>query len=608
MTISRRSADTSIGELYHLMGVSPLKALDQSSRAGLIASHVLNTLERQTGLKARLEDILDVIERHAGSKVRCGRLLGTKQQYMLFRDSSFLVLIPTGDKHHFIVMPVALSLDLGFHQRNQFGGELKVRVAQGKRGAESLCIAWETEDHLHDLPLPARIADLTPELREILGDVEKISAAIRHALLALPTTERPTQGMVDEGLVERVGNDGLWKGSKGLIYWPAYLSSPYEITPDLDRARTFLQDLGSLALWAYPSLPDTLEVSIYSLVETDKVPSLLSRFPSSDCRAHSYGMEDLPMQSILRDEFQMVCSAYDLELPVGHQTQFSWKSVRPVGFPVAKVIIKRPDARRALWLEQEYGTAFRQVETYSNPSLMIEQQDCLDFGPNPMRFQMAKAPGKSFTLHEAVQDMFEAMHLGPLEIAMAGGERAAVLRAMTFGLNEEIPAQGYQTNPFGSHDHFRYSLLAGPAHDVHMRRPLGYTTLSGSLVETLARHPDDSICGLTVAPCAMRINIEHIATDERIMSSSPRGALIAAATHAILNFLSDLWEQARERNVHFELGISVDHLGGVTTSSDAGLLTWALAQLRARIAASDIFARHISIANISRDWAGGTVI
>lgn len=608
MSNSRRSAHSAIEEFHRLMDMPPLKALEPARRARLIASHVLDTLERQTGLQAPLEDILDVIEHHAGGKVRCGRLLGAKAQYLLFRDRSLLVLLPIKGCRRFYIMPIALSLDLGLERQNQIGGLLKIRADQGKAGAESLCMLWKTEAHTADITLPARIEDLDPSLKGILEDFETIVSAMRRSFLALPPVTRPTQTMVDESVIERVEHDGLWKGPEGLFYWPSYLSSPFEVTADMERARALLQDLGSLALWAFPMLPDTLEVSIYSQVGTTEPPEILCHFPSRDDTAGHCGLAKLLMQPILTREWQTLVLAHDLELPVGHVTQMAKSAAKAIGLPVDRVVIKRPDCRRALWLEQEYGAVFARVETYRDPRPIMEEQDRLHIGPHPLRFQMAETCGTSFALQESVQEVFADTHLGPLRVAMGGGERAEILRAMTFDLNEEIPAQGYQTYPIGSHDHFRYSLLVGRAHDAQLRRPFGYTTLSGSLVETPPRHPDDRIYGLTAATYALHINIEHIAVDERVVSPAPRVALIAAVSHAVVDLLSRLWEQATAQNVHFELDIAVDHPGDTTIPGDAELLAWALAQIRARIAASDSFARHVSIANISQEWAGGTII
>lgn len=627
-----------VGELQDIERNFPFRFKDLSTQMGTYAAHALDVIERQTGLNADLEAILSAIETHPDGRMRWMRINGRRENLIVFRDLSLLAYRKpqgTDDEEEMArleveaeslgrnreyaeddmthgLLPLVLTLDLGFHQEEPIGLILRPLVDQTKAGGESLKFVRREDGVESELVSPVSIQSLGGLLEAVLERVEESIELAWATVMDLPRISRPTSADMADMDVGIFEIDGLWsRGDEG-FYWPPCLSRPVSVCEDTEAVSAVLKDLGDLALWACPSMPDAFTLTLLSAMTTDSFPSFSYTIPSQ------YGVFSAERRlarevlEILQHDFEEKLELVGYGFPVGHRTGVSTpRSQGAVGLPIATIKLERPDAHRAFEIDQENSHSFDELPDWDDPDLAVAERNLFLQDPSALDFHMADQAGEVFTFGPEALPYLPIEEIDTYGMTVAGGAQANILKRSVSRAVCETLMDEYVCSPSGHQGAYEFSLIVGSDLDSQMRRPYGYVTVSGSF----SMSPDEEqiggqIEGRDITTYALDVWLDRLQMAD-VAKPVGRHVFLAAVMRALADMMVRLRLQAETQERHFEVdvlfGRSKDawHDAPIT-DADLDFLQQGVAMLRDGIArgASSGF---ISIRDIDRSleeiWA-----
>lgn len=628
--------DEAIQDICDVRATWPFRGDFLQNELNTHAAHALDIIEKQTGMNALLEPMLCALETHAAGRMRWARVMGHREEFIIFRDLSMLTYREpldldelteeeieeitlqreeaTGRVSEFPeeemaegLLPAILMLDLGYHPNESMGVIFKAGVDHTKDGGHSLDLVALIDGQEIELPRNARVDALDGLLRKVFESAEELIDAARAAAFNLPSIRRPTPAAMQDTCIDEFEASNTWSDAENVYYWPPYLSRPLTGGEDTQYAILALQELGELALWADPDLPETMTLTLVSQVTSEGQPSFTYALPDQ-LRAGAARLAQKTFDILLADFLDYYENERPL-LPVGHNTGL--KSPRyngATGLPIATIEISRPSAQRALELDQETPHSFDKLSGWVDPGEAAERHDALMSDPHPLAFAMVENDGKVFSFGLAAQEgtpQEDATQEGPpiFNMAVAGGDDPRLMAALVERAVDSENMDEYHSIPEGDETWFAYTLVVGDGHDVNLRRPMGYATVSG----TLAAKPEDQlggdICGNEITTYHLEFYLDRLALDEE-RPAEERAIMIVAAISALSQFIGRIAEQGANQGRHFEvdlvLGRSTESWHGAPiTEGDMTFFKTTMEDLRSQLAHSEAH-NFISIGTITR--------
>lgn len=624
MTTQYRTASNAIDDFESIRCIHPFRGQLLSEQMGSYAACALDQIERQAGLDASLDAMLEVLQETTETRIRWARIITDREIFIVFRDLSMLTyreapgndevtsgatLRPSGlmrdyseDEMEQGLLPAALTLDLGFKPIESTGIILKPVVDSDRQGGESLKIECREGGVKRELSSPIHHTDLPSPLADVLERAEELIEHARATAPFLPEIRRPEASDMAKVDIDEFESTPLWVKEGTAYYWPACLSRPITEGDGIKDLLDRIGKLGELMLWACPELPDTASLTLVSCITTEDAPSLRCNL-----------IEDLKRWSIERE---LAERALDLLseglaellfmggfiLPVGHRTRPRVSAASgAAGLPVATIEVRRPDARRALEIDQEIFHCFDGLPTYTDPRQAVDRLDTLLATPHPVASELADQEGQAFTLKKANKD------LGPdgydeFSVAVAGGPQAHILERLVARVVGADAMAQYERSPHAGISSFSYSLIVAEAFDTNFRRPLGYATISGDLDCSEDGQLGGKIGDLPVTTYDLSICLEHIA----IAGSEPvecRLTLAAAAIFAVRHLLLRMCDQAEAQSKHFEVDLHLsirEHGGSVIDDDLFEYVTSSMRSFRESLAKHEL-RRHLSIRDVVQE-------
>ena len=594
----------SIEAFHACMNQHPLAQIPIPARMDTYAAHALDVIERQTGLGADINDMLNALTHHAGGRMRYGRIRTDHEHLIVFRDLSFLSYRENeeGSEDYNALVPCVFALDAKWASARD--GKLSVKcqwdgLTQDNESLKMVCACDGEERHY---AMPLSIHELPIDMRQMLSDAEKAIKNARTYLPNLPVMARPNDlgSQATSTLTDR--DCGIWVNPLGSFYWPPFLSQPAAQSDDISKACAILKDLGDLALWACPVLPGVISIDILS----PKVPGgrpTLSFSPQSESvlRCGDYRRAESVLKALNATFVKTIKSAL-IEIPAGHRTGvISSTKACATGHKICSVEVCRPNAARAGMIDREYDHDFASIRGYRNPDdqacIWVNGQEVV----NPMSSLYANNQGVPYSLSQEAKTAFEQHDLPSVVSAMAGGERSYELQALCEDFHSGICAHGYRSEPVCQDTTFSYTIVAGMDHDKHLRRPFGFITVDGAL-ETHGSQIYGIIEGRRVISYTLDLCLKCMITDRHRPVGDLDVCLFASVFQSVSALMSRMAMTAERKGHYYEVDITVDRMLGYCINDDLmDDFTCAIQMLRSALANANP-SGHISIGHIIEKW------
>lgn len=500
----------------------PFRSDSLYEEMGTYAAHALDVIERHAGFDADLETALGILDANADVKMRWARIKAHREEFIVFRDlSMFAYRAPIeddvagltddekrdlrdkeekllcrtldfmeDDMHHGL-LPIVLMLNYGAKQQASSGVALKLIVEKYKASGESLNLVCRMAGQEASFGSSLRLDDLSDQLRGIFDLVEERVELLRVEAYGLPAIRRPEPQDMGRIVISEFEVSGVWSRGPDVFYWPPYLSRPVTTGEDVQRVSESLAELAEMALWACPQLPDEMSIELLSAVTSEGAPTftcLLHReFPRwrMQCRASDQAVALLGEEFCSLFKERGVLELCSLDFPVGHRVVGKQSGhVDASGITVATMKVVRPNARRAFEIDGRIDHSFEQLPGYVDPAAAAELEERLLGTPSPLGFPAGENEGKAVLFRIVKKDDPEELAY-TLNMAVAGGDDPELMARLVSRAvcedEDEDEMSGYEVYPFNDGRSFSYSIVVGAGHDINLRRPMGYVTISGSL-------------------------------------------------------------------------------------------------------------------------------
>ena len=615
-TILNSMQSEAISGIDEIRRTHPFKSDFLISDMGTYAAHALDVIERQTGLEAPLDAILQTIEDHMEGRTRWARITGHRETFIIFRDLSMLTYREHADPadeenlsneeieacleaeteqlgrtREFSedemlagLLPVALTLDLGFHPSEPSGIILKLMVDRQNDEGNSLRLICRYGADESDLGVSPDIFDIGGPLRSALERAEELIEHARAAAVDLPEIRRPSSTDLQGIDICEFECNGIWSNAHVSYYWPPYLSRPTILGTDPSLTIQGFTELAELALWACPDLPEEMTFVLRASITTEHPPTFTYEFP-----AHMGAWEPETRSAkraldIMRADFEDLFNKDSFDFAVGHTTGMkSSTSAGATGTPVETIEVTRPSARRALEIDQEYAHSFHSLKGFSDPQEAADIEETLLAQPHAFSFDIADHAGRAFVV-KPDEEINRPKGLPSYTMAIAGGDNPNTMERLMARRVARGQMAGYEATPRVDEHTSSCSIAVGEQHDTELRRPLGFASVSTSMCTNSEDQVGGQLRGHDVTTYNLELYLDRIQPAEGT-GPEARGTILCSVLMMLSSLLSRISDQGRVQNRHFEVDVTIggaieEWLESPVTEEDLGMIIQALKDVR----------------------------